>query len=661
MRYELTDETVKVGDGNKLHTLYRIRALKNFTCQGREVCAGDLGGLVEDGEILSQKGSDTAWIFDNASAYSGSKVKDDAYIGDIATIDSGSEIYGNAMVFGLATVKYKSKIYDNAKVYGRANIHRSLVHGNAQVYEKADIISYGYDKLSELTTPRTEVKGNAQIYGTAAVTDGSKVGGNAQIYDKAEVKDSTVIGDAKIYGQANVLNKSKIFGSAQVFDQAKVFGELQFESYYGLISVYDGSKIGGNAQIYDIAQVKGSTIIGDAKIYGQARISNGPKIFGSAQVYDDAKVLGKVQVYDNASVYDDAEIHGGKIHGDAKICKNAQIYGNHDIYGFTKVETTIEKENNPVLNLSKDNKDKEIDLAYELTDETISLEKSGTLHRIRALRDLNISITCQGLTYSVEIKKGTLGGFVESEKNLSQDGNAWIFGDGCVYGDSRIKSSLIFSEKEAERAIYKGEYAKDFKITSINSADIENSIIDKEAIIGKYEGRNAGKTIIQASFIGKNCEIDDETRIYNSDIKERVSIKSWAQILESQILADSVVGYSASIHHSALKNNTVVEKDAFIDFENQISEKPELIHESGTIEPVQRPLVADEGLKPTNKSISNIDSELDNFTDNVKSLIAEAKARTLMEKDSIRMNRERRNADREKQNAKRVNSLSLTD
>lgn len=45
MRYELTDETVKVGDGNKLHTLYRIRALKNFTCQGREVCAGDLGDL----------------------------------------------------------------------------------------------------------------------------------------------------------------------------------------------------------------------------------------------------------------------------------------------------------------------------------------------------------------------------------------------------------------------------------------------------------------------------------------------------------------------------------------------------------------------------------------------------------------------------------------
>ena len=44
---------------------------------------------------------------------------------------------------------------------------------------------------------------------------------------------------------------------------------------------------------------------------------------------------------------------------------------------------------------------------YELTDETMEWE-GHTLHRIKALRDFN------------DVKAGDLGGWVESEDNLSQ-------------------------------------------------------------------------------------------------------------------------------------------------------------------------------------------------------------------------------------------------
>lgn len=51
---------------------------------------------------------------------------------------------------------------------------------------------------------------------------------------------------------------------------------------------------------------------------------------------------------------------------------------------------------------------------YELLDETI--KKSGVaMHRIRALRDVNSWV-----------KKDSLGGFVESESNLSHDGECWV-------------------------------------------------------------------------------------------------------------------------------------------------------------------------------------------------------------------------------------------
>ena len=57
---------------------------------------------------------------------------------------------------------------------------------------------------------------------------------------------------------------------------------------------------------------------------------------------------------------------------------------------------------------------------YKLTDETINLN-GVTLYRIEALKDFG------------EIKKGDKGGFVESEKNLSQEGNCWIYNNSCVY------------------------------------------------------------------------------------------------------------------------------------------------------------------------------------------------------------------------------------
>lgn len=62
---------------------------------------------------------------------------------------------------------------------------------------------------------------------------------------------------------------------------------------------------------------------------------------------------------------------------------------------------------------------------YELTNET--KEWCGyTLHRIRALKDFGT------------VKAGELGGWVESEHNLSQDGDRWIYEDARVFDGARV-------------------------------------------------------------------------------------------------------------------------------------------------------------------------------------------------------------------------------
>ena len=62
---------------------------------------------------------------------------------------------------------------------------------------------------------------------------------------------------------------------------------------------------------------------------------------------------------------------------------------------------------------------------YELTDETIDVSGT-TLHRIKALKDFG------------NVKKGELGGYVESERNLSQEGNCWVCGNAKVCGDAKV-------------------------------------------------------------------------------------------------------------------------------------------------------------------------------------------------------------------------------
>jgi hypothetical protein len=68
---------------------------------------------------------------------------------------------------------------------------------------------------------------------------------------------------------------------------------------------------------------------------------------------------------------------------------------------------------------------------YEFTDE---VNKYG-YKRIRALRDIP----------RYNVKAGDLGGFLESEKNLSHYGDCWIVGNAIVFGDACVSGNAMVS------------------------------------------------------------------------------------------------------------------------------------------------------------------------------------------------------------------------
>lgn len=69
---------------------------------------------------------------------------------------------------------------------------------------------------------------------------------------------------------------------------------------------------------------------------------------------------------------------------------------------------------------------------YELTGQKIR-HAGRVLYRIRAVRAFG------------DVSAGELGGYVESERNLSHDGLAWVSGDARVYGHARVSGDARVS------------------------------------------------------------------------------------------------------------------------------------------------------------------------------------------------------------------------
>lgn len=68
---------------------------------------------------------------------------------------------------------------------------------------------------------------------------------------------------------------------------------------------------------------------------------------------------------------------------------------------------------------------------YEMLADDIITTENSMAHRIRALKDFG------------NVKAGDLGGYIQSESNLSHDGTCWVSDNARVYGDAKILSDAV--------------------------------------------------------------------------------------------------------------------------------------------------------------------------------------------------------------------------
>lgn len=187
------------------------------------------------------------------------------------------------------------------------------------------------------------------------------------------------------------------------------------------------------------------------------------------------------------------------------------------------------------------------DRKYEMLMDDWKNIDGRRVYRIQALKDVNIE---KGII------AGTLGGYIESEKNLSQKGDCWIGGDASVISDALVEGSAYVRENAlvADSAVVKGQAKVEGFAMVFNKAQVdENAVVGGKAIIADTACVK-GNTVVDgyAVVMGK-AEV-----IGNSVIKDKAVVKDRGFVNGAVIEDDAVVaGHSAATEFETVSGNTM--------------------------------------------------------------------------------------------------------
>jgi len=151
---------------------------------------------------------------------------------------------------------------------------------------------------------------------------------------------------------------------------------------------------------------------------------------------------------------------------------------------------------------------------YEFTGEKIELDDGRKLHRIRALKDFN------------GVKKGQLGGFIESEDCLSHERQCWVGDDAKVYG----KSSISLDVRVLDNAeVYCSNVSGCSMIKG--SAQVADSTIEDSAII-------SDDAYVFGSLIYGRAQVYNNARLIGRD--KSVKVGNLAEVFEKATVMGAV-------------------------------------------------------------------------------------------------------------------------
>lgn len=164
-----------------------------------------------------------------------------------------------------------------------------------------------------------------------------------------------------------------------------------------------------------------------------------------------------------------------------------------------------------------------------------------TLHRVEALYSFN------------DVVKGDLGGWVESENNLSQSGDCWVYNNGMVMEDARVYDDAIVM---GNAHIYENGNVCD------NAVVADSVIVCDSATVANYAKVSGMAKITGNSFILDHAKVRSR-----AIIADNAKVTEFGLVMGNALLSGSskVTGHGIVMGSAKISGNTVIGSKAVID------------------------------------------------------------------------------------------------
>lgn len=447
---------------------------------------------------------------------------------------------------------------------------------------------------------------NLSQFGNCWVSENAIVCDDALVRDNAQVKgDARVFDSADISEEAKVSFNSKVSGCAEIFGNAFVGGNI----------INDHVMIGGNAQVE--GSITGSACIMDsAKVGRNVLIGENSVLCGNANVLTPRDII--VLPGPNDDTFTFFKDKNGEVcytHAEGESYYNGTLtnFKSHlesldmeveslDMEDFMLLADVVEKQFEEYHNMEKCNADKEIvkendkegvakvslstnDPKYEITANTMQVYEhtdDKLVHQIRALKDFG------------DVKAGDLGGWIESEENLSQSGNCWVADNAMVYDHAQVRDNTILRGNAiardraqvtenaklfdktwiADDARISGQaelhdfaYAKDDAIISDFALVSGRASVSGEAQVLNHAKIDGSASICDYAVVKGNAHIEGNALVIDqATVSGNASVRGGAKIEEYAVVEGNCCIYGGAIvsDNSRITGDAVVKEIAFI-------------------------------------------------------------------------------------------------
>lgn len=165
---------------------------------------------------------------------------------------------------------------------------------------------------------------------------------------------------------------------------------------------------------------------------------------------------------------------------------------------------------------------------YELTED-VRMINGKRLYRIKAIRDF------------CDVRKGRLGGYIESERNLDHEGNAWVDDHAKVYDAARVFDNAWVCDEACVRenaAVGENTYVRDH-------AEIRGSALVSGCASINGDARIGGEANVRGNAFVEDCaQIEDHALVEGNAI---------------------ISGKAKIIWRAYIGSNELINRDAYIE------------------------------------------------------------------------------------------------